>query len=223
MRFEGVAGPPPLRPGEVHVWLASLDDPIPAGAGRLLSPAELARADRLASPTHSRRYLTRHVLLRRLLAVYTGLAAAGITYTDGPGGKPRLAGDAWSAGWRFNLSDSEDRCLIAISLGIELGVDIQVIKPVDDLAALAGEVLADDELRDLLALPEGRRLARFYLLWVQKEATVKATGEGLARHLRSVSTTAGEWPVAWSTVGDGIACALVTESPVASVRLLRLA
>ncbi len=222
MGFDEVRGAPPLCSGEAHVWQANLDESFSPDDSRLLAQSELGRASRLRNAVHARRFVARHALLRRLLSEYVGTEPMGITYREEPGGKPALAGDAWAFGWRFNVSDSEERCLIAVARDIEVGIDVQVMRPIEDMPALAREVMADDELIELFALPPARRVASFYLTWVQKEATVKATGEGMARPLRSSGAVRPEWPVAWSSIGDRFASALVTSAPPVSVRLLRL-
>ena len=225
MVFEETRVPPTLFSGEAHVWKANLDESLSLDDRSLLSDAELARGDRLRNPVHSLRFVARHALVRRLLSAYIGIEPNEIAFAESPTGKPALAGDAWTAGWRFNVSDSEGRCLVAIARGVEVGIDVQAIRPIDDLSALAREVLADDELGDLLALPDDRRPEAFFRLWVQKEAIVKATGEGLARPLRTVRAGTGEggkWMLAWSEIEDGFASALVTRELPVRVRLLRL-
>jgi len=211
-----------MRAGEVHVWRSELRDRDSAEDRALLSNAELERANRLRDRRLSHRYVARHALMRRLLSAYVGVAAAEIAYSQSALGKPCLAGEAWTAGWRFNVSESEGRCLIAISRDIEVGVDIQAMRPIDDLPALAREVLTDDELDGLLALDDDARVAAFYEIWARKEAVVKATGEGLARALNTVRLDGGggKWIVAWSEIGDRYASALATDKLPTKLRFL---
>lgn len=237
MRWEPCASPPPLPAGEVHVWRFDLNADDSTDDRELLSEPELERAARLADPLHARRFVARRALLRRLLSGYTGVEPQALSFTAGSHGKPELAGDARLAGWRFNLSDSDGRCLVAVARGIDVGIDVQRMRPIKDLAALASEALADDELAALLGAPPPQRLTDFYRLWVRKEAFIKASGEGLARPLKrfSVALRPGpgdavrvahgdpgqaSWTVAWSATGSGFAAALVTGAPPTRVRLL---
>jgi 4'-phosphopantetheinyl transferase len=102
------------------------------------------------------------------------------------GEKPRLrdAGDL-----RFNMSHAEDLCLVAVARGREVGVDLEAVRPLGDLAVLAETCFSPMELEALLAVPESGRVHAFYSGWTRKEAVLKALGDGLARPLDSFDVT----------------------------------
>ena len=55
-----------------------------------------------------RRFIASHGILREILGNCLGAEPSGLTFAQGPNGKPGLAG-AWRAGdLRFNMSHSED-------------------------------------------------------------------------------------------------------------------
>src|SRR5688572_19396774 len=94
-----------------------------------LSRAEVARASRFLRERDRRRYLAARCALRQRLAQHLGVPAGTLRFVEGPEGKPSLA-DAPHC--HFNLSHSEDLALLGIGVHCEIGVDIEVLRPVDD-------------------------------------------------------------------------------------------
>lgn len=98
-------------------------------------------------------------------------------------GKPRLSGSdspwlSWSYGW--------DLALIALSTTGSIGVDVQHLSSARHWEELE-HVLAPDEL---LAVRQSKDPGRRFLrCWVEKEAFLKDSGEGLIRDPSSVDTT----------------------------------
>jgi 4'-phosphopantetheinyl transferase len=177
-----------LAGDEVHVWQAQLDPEGPALArlAATLSRGEHERAARFAFPVHGRRYVAAHGWLRLVLAAHLDQAPADLELTGVAGEKPRLAGHT---DLRFNLSHSEDVAVIAVARDHELGVDVERLRPLDDLEALAAATLSPAEAVAWAALPEPLRLPAFLETWTRKEAFLKAVGEGLARPLDSFDVT----------------------------------
>jgi 4'-phosphopantetheinyl transferase len=95
-----------------------------------------------------------------------------------------LAAPCNQAGLEFNLSHSGDRALVAVSVGIRIGVDIEQTRPEyvsDELAAL---FFSSREQSDLAAIPAHRRIQAFFKCWTSKEAYIKGLGLGLSVPLR---------------------------------------
>lgn len=172
------------RPGVVCIWEGSLDAPdrITTAARALLSDRETARADRFVYDRHRRRYTIAQAHLRRVLSQLTGTAPQDIRFHFGRHGKPFLP-----EGPAFNQSHSEERIMIAVASEGRVGVDIEEIRPVKYLLALADKNFATDESARLHAVPEAERLPLFFRLWTRKEAFLKALGFGLRHPLRSFS------------------------------------
>lgn len=101
-----------------------------------------------------------------------------------PNGKPVLRGAPLDL--RFNLSHSGDWILLGVSLASELGVDIQLHRPLryTTVEKLSRRFFAHAEWEALMRMPEAERLSGFYRLWVLKEAFVKAQGYGLSYGLK---------------------------------------
>ncbi len=177
-----------LRDGEVHVWTLRLDLER-AAVNRLeafLSPAEVSRARRFVLATDRRRWVCAHGLLRLVLSRYVGTRPDEVAFENGPGGKPRLA-DRPSP--RFNLSHADDLALVAVSLDREVGVDVERIREIGSLRALAESCFSPAERTALASVAGSQRLEAAFAGWTRKEAFLKVLGEGLARPLDSFDVT----------------------------------
>jgi 4'-phosphopantetheinyl transferase len=120
---------------------------------------------------------------RAVLAQYAGVPLSGLALIADAYGKPRLAVPP-SLG--FNLSHCGDVALLAIGHGIELGVDVEALRPRPRALQLAQRYFTPDEAAALAILSEDERQQAFYRLWTAKEAVLKALGRGLAFGLNRV-------------------------------------
>jgi 4'-phosphopantetheinyl transferase len=189
MPSDGWTAPPagPLAPGpdEVHVWRASLrpSEAILASLETHLSPDERARAARFRFPQHRTAFVAGRGVQREILARYTGLPPAALAYREGSHGKPELDGPAAAAGIRFNVSNSGDLALYALTLRREIGVDLEVLKPMPDGMDIAKRFFSAPENEIFAALADEVRDLAFFNCWTRKEAYIKAVGEGLSMPL----------------------------------------
>lgn len=193
---------PPPSQGEIHVWAWSLvADPDTVRELRaLLDPEERARADRFVFDRDRVRFTVAHARLRRILSECLSKAADRLVFRAGSHGKPELANDV---GLRFNLTHSGELALLAISRDLELGVDVEDIRPLSD-DAIADRFFSEPEVRALRAVAPQSRLAAFYSCWTRKEAVLKGTGMGLSGGLDSfaVSIAGDDPPTITSLRGD---------------------
>ena len=174
--------PIPLPADEVHVWTAPRDDAPDAeveACRDLLTVEERRRADRFVAPLDRRRFAIGRGRLRTILGRYLDRAPAGLRFASNPHGKPGLEGTAL----RFNLTHSGTTMLVAITLGRELGVDIETIRPDFGGEAIARRFFAPGEVAALIGLPPAARTLAFFQGWTRKEAYIKAQGKGLAMPL----------------------------------------
>lgn len=165
----------------IQLWWADLDDDAAAGAA-LLSAAERARAARFVHERHRRRYTAAHAALRQLLAQHTGRAASELSFLDGPFGKPALADTAPGGGPRcaFNMSHCEHLAVFAVAPDGDIGVDVELLRPMDDADALARHHFTANEQAAFNAATAAQRTLSFLYGWTRKEACLKAIGCGLA-------------------------------------------
>ena len=173
--------------GNVRLVVAWLDQQGPLD--RFLSSHELQRASRFRSPLHRRRYVNGRGLLRMLLAEHVGIDPKRLDLVASDHGKPRLSTHPEAP---FNMAHSENLAIYAFaSDGEEVGVDIEVIRSVDELG-LAKVCFSDLEQNALNQLAPAARLGAFFNGWVRKEAIIKADGRGMSLPLDSFSVCLGE-------------------------------
>ena len=182
--------------GEIHVWRIALDRGLAEEAHALaaLPPVERDDLARFGRPELRRRALFARAAQRAILARYLGAAPRSLCFDKGTLGKPSLAVAHQDPRkpLHFNLSHSFERALLAVTCGAPVGIDVEHLRSVRQLEALAARYLAPAEQAWLLALPEVERSKPFLRLWVGKEAVAKATGEGLQFGLRRIALGLGE-------------------------------
>ncbi len=182
---------PSLSSDQVHVWRFHLDDQASETCQRLrswLSAEECTRADRFHRVRDRQRFLIGRGALRDLLGRYVGLLPQDLRFATGPFGKPRLEQPNDSA-IQFNLSHSHGHGVIAVSKGRELGIDIEMMRPMENMDAIANRFFAVGEHSTYLAQPEALRPLAFFRVWTRKEAYLKATGTGISVPLDSFEVT----------------------------------
>lgn len=167
---------------EVHLWNLHLLAAAPREAelGRLLSPEERSRAERLHSERERRRFVVRRGRLRQILAQYLGGEPASIVLRAGSFGKPELAGAGAGPAIRFSASHAEDFGLVALARDHELGLDVVAHHPRNAGLERVAALLAPEEQSWLARMPSAAWVRGFFDLWACKEAFVKAIGLGLA-------------------------------------------
>jgi 4'-phosphopantetheinyl transferase len=217
-----------MATARVHAVELDLDAREVAALGGVLTADELLRAGRLRAQEQRRRAIVTRAALRKLLARETGRKPEEIAFSVGAHGKPRL--DDTGAAVRFNLSHSAGLALIAIARDVEIGVDVEEIRPRSDLRGVARRVFTEAERE---AVEVGGETA-FYRHWVAKEAFVKATGRGIEslrsfevlldgpggarlNHVGGDPAEAAKWTLAPLEVGPRFAAAVVVAAPGATV------
>lgn len=179
-----------LEPGDVHVYATRIGGGVePNDAVALLSGAELERARSFVRDSDRRHFVASHAFLRRILGRYAAVAPAEIRFEHGPWGKPRLSGVPETRPLEFSLSHSRGVVLVGLAMGQAIGIDVELIRRLDDYDRLAQRFFALGEYRDLCALPEPARLRGFFRYWTRKEAVVKALGTGMRTQLDSFAVT----------------------------------
>jgi 4'-phosphopantetheinyl transferase len=212
-------------PGEVHIWTVDLERPD-SDAG-VLSEDELMRAAAFKVEDGRRRFVVTRAALRSVLGGYLDADPALLRFGTGAHGKPRLDPDSRL---RFNVAHSGGMALIAVAREMEVGVDLEEIRPRKDLAGVARRVFTQAE-RDAIDSEDA-----FYRHWTAKEAFVKATGRGISSlrsfevvlqapegarliHVGGDPDEASRWTLApLDTVPPGYAAAVVAEARGATIR-----
>jgi len=215
-----------LREGEVHAWRVPLER-SEAELLRLrgtLSIEETVRADRFYFQRDRDAFIATRGTLRQLLGRYLECPPGEFAFDYGPYGKPNLRRASPGLSLDFNVSHSHGLALMAFSLGRQLGVDVESIRPAVASEEIAERFFSLQEVTELQSLPPARRAEGFFLCWTRKEAYVKAIGDGLQIPLKSfhVSLTPSEparlesadserWTLRSLRPGAGFVGALVAE------------
>ncbi len=183
--------PPRLVPGEVHVWRLSHNPQClpPIAWESTLSPDEHARANRFAFHRDRNAYITTRAVLRVLLGQYLSTPPAEVRFHYAERGKPCLAPGTGNPTLHFNVSHSRGIALLAFSLERRLGIDVELIRPIENWEDIARRYFSQNELKELRALPPDKRDDGFYTCWSRKESYLKASGEGLQMPLDSFDVT----------------------------------
>jgi 4'-phosphopantetheinyl transferase len=162
---------------KIDLWHGSMDQSDWYALLGVLSEEERRRADAYVFERDARRFVVSHAVLRLLLSHSTGIAAPDLMLRMAPRSKPTLEGGI-SRPIHFSLSRSEERVLIGFA-SHPLGVDIEWLGRSLDIETLAMHVLSDRERDAIGRLDRRYHLEAFLRCWTQKEAYLKAIGEGL--------------------------------------------
>jgi 4'-phosphopantetheinyl transferase len=164
--------------GAVDVWTHLTRAQVSlASEVALLDERERARAARFRFERDSRRYVERHAFARRVLARYLDCDPADIAFRIGPGGKPELDGCHDRS---FSLSQDDDLTVLVVGDGRAVGIDVELVRAIDNVDELAAGLFAPDEVDTVRAAAPAARSLAFLTLWTRKEAVAKAVGVGLS-------------------------------------------
>jgi 4'-phosphopantetheinyl transferase len=176
---------PEVQGCDIHLWTVRLEatEKQLTQCLSLLAADERARASRFHFDEHRRAFVFSHAVLRAFLASLTATRPEQVTFSYGPKGKPALQDTAHPVS--FNMSHSSGLAVYAFTIGCELGVDIEQIRPVPEMKDIAARFFCPEELEDLMALSQPERPRGFFNCWTRKEAFIKAVGDGLSLPLDS--------------------------------------
>lgn len=128
---------------------------------------QLAHATGMAAEAAAGAWLTRQL----------DVDAAPLAIRRDEHGRPRLA---HGGGYDISWSHSGEHLLVAAGRGVELGADLERLRPRPRALELADRFFAPAESRWLQAQSAADRDLAFVRLWCAKEAVLKAHGRGIA-------------------------------------------
>lgn len=185
--------PPPLIGSDIHIWRAVLTGSPNelSHYSSILSPAEIARAERFYFERDRDRYIFGRGILRTLLGNYLGMNAAEIDIIYGEQGKPAVESRVENKSLEFNLSHSNEYAVYVFGWNHALGIDIEHIRPFSDVDDFAERFFSQSEKELIKSLADEKKWAAFFKLWTCKEALLKATGKGLTVPLNEAEISLG--------------------------------
>lgn len=183
---------PPLQSNQVHLWQLDLR----AMRARqefwrtLLSPEEIARANRFRFVEDAARFICAHGARREILAFYTRTSPHKLQFSRNDFGKPFLT-DNRVLDLRFNLAYGGETALFVVAQAQEIGVDIE--RCVTDFYDneiepnyLSATIFSENERREFLQWNQQQKTRAFFRLWTRKEAVLKALGRGFSLDARQL-------------------------------------
>ncbi len=195
-----------LAGDEVHIWVASLEHTaqIVMSFAALLSADEKKRAERFYFAKDRDQFIVGRGLLRKLLGDYLGLAPGHIEFNYGPYGKPALKTGDVNHTLQFNLAHSNGLALYAFCWNLELGIDLEHVRPMASEDDFAAQIFAARESTLIASLTGEQKRQAFFKIWACKEAFFKASGDGLTKPIDQAEITlgAGETVSLVSIAGD---------------------
>lgn len=146
----------------------------------LLSLEEQERADAYRFEEDRHRYICLHVALRHILGKLTRTPPAELRFERELCGRPYLVLQKEMPAIRFSISSRHQLGLIATSVGVDVGVDIEYLRIPDNYLAIAHDQFSAAEYATLRAAPLAERARFFCEFWTAREAVAKAMGCGIS-------------------------------------------
>ena len=153
-----------------------------------LPPEEYEEASHYRRLQDRLAFATGRVLVRNMLSFYTGKPKLSWRFTRNNYGKPAIEGSHGIPDLRFNISHTAGAVVAAVSLGREVGVDIE--SSVDarrNCMEIARSHFSHSEIDLLESFPSEHQPALFFKLWTLKEAYIKARGRSLSEGISTFS------------------------------------
>lgn len=169
--------------GSIDCWklaVGDIDAATHALLFALLSPGERDRAGRFQRAEDRHSFTAAHGALRLLLAAMLNEQPDALTFAANAYGKPCLVPHR---AIEFNMSHSGGIVLIALAQHIPIGVDVEVLRPMPERAAIVRRYFHPGEVADFADVPPADAEAAFFRCWSRKEAVVKALGLGMSLDL----------------------------------------
>jgi 4'-phosphopantetheinyl transferase len=181
-----------LSDGMIDVWWFDTRT-VTVGPSDLadLDRGERSRAEAFMFPADRHRYQVAHMMLRRVLASYTGtrpgrlpLSRQQCPHCGAPGKPVLLPGPGPGPGAdtvpSFSLAHSGDAVVIAVA-GRPVGVDVE--RDAAGCVCSLAEALHPADTAWLAGLGEPERHEAIITCWVRAEAVLKCTGQGIGHGL----------------------------------------
>ena len=147
---------------------------------RLMTPDEHERMQRFVFEKDRKSFLLTRALVRTMLSRYASVEPSAWRFITNVHGRPEILDRPDGVpDLRFNISHTNGLIACAITIGREVGVDVEHVGR-HLMHDIAGRHFAPSEVADLRRLPDDQQRTVFYDYWTLKESYIKARGFGLA-------------------------------------------
>ena len=183
---------PNLRPDEVHIWHASVGRLIQSAASAdlrsVLTVAEECRISQFQNGVARNEYIATRIFVRQLLSHYfPDTPPSAWNFKRNKYGKPRIERQIGGLGLEFNISHSHGVVLCALSVGVPIGVDVELRGRPARWEEIAESLFSPQEVRELHRAESADVHRKFFEHWTLKEAFIKAIGMGFSFPLQEFS------------------------------------
>jgi 4'-phosphopantetheinyl transferase len=180
-----------LKPREIHLYFAFPDEiqdvDLLSAYKQLMTPDEQAQQQRFHFAKHRHQYLITRALVRTTLSRYADIEPHQWRFSKNDYGRPEIVPQKGIPPLRFNLSHTDSLIVCAVVLKQDIGVDVENMERKGAMVDIADRFFSQNEVKDLYALPENEKRARFFDYWTLKESYIKARGMGLSLPLDQFS------------------------------------
>lgn len=164
-----------LNNSQIDIWQFALHTEF-SEAQTILTPQEIARANRFYFAHHRRRFIIARATMRLILARYLDIIPHQLTFKENTYGKPELPD---LSAIQFNISHSGDLALLAVGCTTPLGIDLEFFSG-RPYTGIANNMFSITENQSLNNITPSLKPLTFFHIWSQKEALIKACGLGLS-------------------------------------------
>lgn len=173
-----------INKGELHIWRYTVNeqDYIAEKTNPILSTEEREKAVRFIQGHHAIKYVCNHHFIRNVLAAYLNILPAEVKFCHTALGKPYIE----NSNLFFNLSHRNKYGLLAIFKEAEVGVDIEYIKELQDVATFSSYSFSEQE-KAIIFSNDKTNPEILFTFWTFKEAYIKATGTGLSVDISKIN------------------------------------
>lgn len=173
-----------INRGELHIWRYTVNEQDYAAEKKtpILSVEEREKSTRFIQEQHAIKYVCNHRFMRNVLSTYLDTPANEIKFSHAALGKPYVE----NSDLFFNLSHRNKYGLLAIFKGAEVGVDIEYIKELQDVATFSSYSFSEQE-KAIIFSNDKTNPEILFAFWAFKEAYIKATGTGLSVDISKIN------------------------------------
>ena len=173
-----------INKGELHIWRYTVNekDYVAEKTNPILSTEEREKAARFMQEQHAIKYVCNHRFMRNVLGAYLNTSPNAIKFSHTAMGKPYIE----NSNLFFNLSHRNKYGLLAIFKEAEVGVDIEYIKELQDVATFSSYSFSEQE-KAIIFSNDKTNPEILFTFWTFKEAYIKATGTGLSVDISKIN------------------------------------
>ncbi|MGB7605474.1 MAG: 4'-phosphopantetheinyl transferase superfamily protein [Lutisporaceae bacterium] len=150
----------------------------------LLNKEEKDKCSRIIKISGREHYIIQRGLLKLLIGFYSKVEPMSIVIKKASNGKPFC--ESYEV-WSFNISNSSDRIVYALSNQYEVGIDLEYTYKMRSFHEIMTLFFSEKEQRSVIHY--GCIAKAFYKLWTGKEATLKADGLGLRGNIKALDVS----------------------------------